>query len=110
MDAQTDVQGGNIEFPYNCAAHVQIMSFLWNIKLVCHPPKLNKHDGVHKDWLWLDTQKDVSFSWYASVDNELAVHGIANVDGVCNVPEGYECDIEPVMNFVKSLAVYDTVK
>jgi hypothetical protein len=21
MDAQIDVQGGNIEFPYNCAAH-----------------------------------------------------------------------------------------
>jgi len=29
---------------------------------------------------------------------------------MCNVPEGDECDIEPVMSFVKSLAVYDTVK
>lgn len=29
---------------------------------------------------------------------------------MCNVPEGDECDIEPVMSFVKSLAVCDTVK
>jgi hypothetical protein len=29
---------------------------------------------------------------------------------VYNVPEGDEWDIEPVMSFVKSLAVYDTVK
>jgi hypothetical protein len=25
MDTQIDVQGGNIEFPYNCAPHVQIV-------------------------------------------------------------------------------------
>jgi hypothetical protein len=25
------------------------------------------------DWLWLDAQKDVSYSLYASVDNELAI-------------------------------------
>ena len=29
---------------------------------------------------------------------------------MCNFPEGDERDIEPVMNFVKSLAVYDNVK
>jgi len=27
VDAQIDVQGGNIEFPYNCVPHVQIISF-----------------------------------------------------------------------------------
>jgi hypothetical protein len=42
--------------------------------------------------------------------NELAIHGISIVDKVCNVPEGDECDIEPVITFVKSLAVYDTVR
>jgi len=36
-------------FPYDCAANVQIMSFLSNIKLAYHPPKLNKHNGIHKD-------------------------------------------------------------
>jgi hypothetical protein len=38
------------------------------------------------------------------------MHGISSVDEVCNVPEGDECDVEPVTSFVKSLAIYDTVK
>lgn len=97
-------------FPYNCAANVQIMSSLSNIKLAYHPPKLNKHNGIHKDWLCIVAQTDINFSWYASVDNELGIHSFSSVDEVYKVPEGDECDIEPVMSFVKSFAVYDTVK
>lgn len=83
----------SIQQASSCAKYL-----IWLKRKTCvSSTKLNNHDGFHKNRLWLDAQKDVNFSWYASVDSELATHGISSIDEVRNVPEGDECEIGPVM-------------
>jgi hypothetical protein len=43
--------------------------------------KQHKHDVFHKDWVWLDAEKDVSFRFYASAENQLATHGVSSTGG-----------------------------
>ena len=53
--------------------------------------KLGKCDACHKDWVWPDAEKDVSFISYTSVGNDhndLATHGILfSVDDLCDDQE-----------------------
>jgi hypothetical protein len=52
--------------------------------------KLGKCDTCHKDWVWPDAEKDVSFI-SSSVDNnynDLATHGIFSIDDLCDDQEG----------------------
>ena len=60
----------------NCAAYLQGISSLLNIKFCVLSKKLNKPDAFCEDGVWLNVKKDVSFLSYASVGNECAVHGI----------------------------------
>jgi hypothetical protein len=52
--------------------------------------KLGKCDACHKDWVWPDAEKDVSFI-ISSVDNnynDLATHGIFSIDDLYDDQEG----------------------
>jgi len=81
---------------------------------------LHKHDVFHQDWAWPDAEKNVNFSFYASVENELATHGISSTDLLCDdcvagtssakKEEGDECNLESVMSIVKSHSAYKTLK
>ena len=53
--------------------------------------KRGKCDACHKDWVWPDAEKDVSFISYTSVDNDhndLATRGIFSIDDLCDDNEG----------------------
>ena len=53
--------------------------------------KLGKCGACHKDWVWSDAEKDVSFISYTSTDkdhNHLSTHGIFSVDDLCGHQEG----------------------
>jgi hypothetical protein len=81
---------------------------------------LHKHDAFHEDWVWLDAEKGVNFSFYASEENELVTHGVSSTDEGCDdyvggsssgeKEEGDECDLESVMSSPKSHSAYKTVK
>jgi hypothetical protein len=59
-----------------------IMSTDWKISVLS--PKLHKHDAFHEDWVWSDAEKNVNFSFYPSVENELATYGISSTDVFCD--------------------------
>lgn len=84
LNAFIGVQGGNILLCVNsCVTH-----YFYECKICALSTKLDKRDAFHKDWVWLDTEKDVIFSSDASAGNELATHGIFNLDEVCHSKEG----------------------
>jgi len=35
-----------------------------------------------ENWIWLDVARDVKFGSYASVDNNLATHGVSSVSNL----------------------------
>jgi hypothetical protein len=54
--------------------------------------KLHKRVAFYKNWIWLHAEKDVVFSSYTSVDNELATHGVSSIDELCDDCEGDHCN------------------
>jgi hypothetical protein len=75
-------------------------------------------EAVHKDWMWLDTEKDVGFSSFTSVHSELATCGIYSVDEWCDnrIADGSRGrrneetnGVEPAKSFAKAY-VLKTVK
>jgi hypothetical protein len=75
-------------------------------------------DAFHKDWIWLGAEKDVDFSFYISVDNDLAMCGVTSIDELCDdregggsgEEEGDECEPEPVPSFTEAHTAFKTVK
>ena len=51
---------------------------------MCIVQKLNKPDAFHEDGIWLDANKDVSFTSFTSVDNECATYGTYSTDELCD--------------------------
>ena len=50
--------------------------------------KFLKCVAFHKDWVWLDTERDVNVSACASVSYDLVTCGIFNVGELCDSSEG----------------------
>jgi hypothetical protein len=81
---------------------------------------IEENDAFHKDWIRLGAEKDVDFSSYVSVDNELATCGISSIDELCDDcegggsgeedEEGDEHEPEPVPSFTEAHAAFETVK
>jgi hypothetical protein len=46
--------------------------------------KLHKHYAFHEDWIWLDSEKDVSFSSQTCVNSEHATCGVFCIDELCD--------------------------
>lgn len=75
-------------------------------KICALATELQKRDAFYEDWIWLYTDDD-DFSFYTSVDNELATPGIYSSG---KEKERDRCDLEPVMSFAQPHAVHRTVK
>jgi hypothetical protein len=78
QDASNDVEGKNSLFADKGATHCDV-SHLSEHKVCSLSTKLYKCDTFQKDWLWGDPEKYVSFSSYASADNEPATGDISAI-------------------------------
>jgi hypothetical protein len=79
---------------------------------------IEEEDAFHEDWIRLGAKKDVDFSAYVSVDNELATCGVSSINELCDDhkgggsggDEGDEREPEPVLSFAEVHAACETVK
>jgi len=75
--------------------------------------KLHELDACHKYWIWLDTEKEVSFSFYAFVGNELAMFGISSFSKFCGLRMAAVVrrrNREPMKRFAESHSANETVE
>jgi hypothetical protein len=81
---------------------------------------IEDEDAFHEDWIWLGAEKDVNFSSYVSVDNELATCNMSSISELCDdrdgggnseeEEEGDKREPELVPSFTKAHAAFETVK
>jgi hypothetical protein len=77
-------------------------------------------NAFYEDWIRLGTEKDVDFSSYVSVDNELATCSMSSINELCNdregggsseeEEEGDKRGPEPVPSFTEAHTAFETVK
>jgi hypothetical protein len=69
LNASIGVQGRNIVSFVGSGASCPPDVIYREFKIFVLSMTLHKRDLYHKDWIWLDAEKDVDFSSYASVDS-----------------------------------------